>query len=137
MAIDIVAARDNIATRLESVRTTCGAEIATKNPKDYGQPVTDLTISIGARGASINNQGNFNGQRIALISIQIVVIFWNPLNEDDVQAIARAIDNLLDRWEPVTNAVKPLEWQNESPVSVQGLEGRQSYQISYNYEVLK
>jgi hypothetical protein len=137
MAIDIVAARDAIADRLEPIRIAFGAEIATKNPKNFGQPVTDLSITISARPSRLSDNGNYNGQRIALIPIQIVIIFWNPLNEDDVQAIARAIDALLDCWEPLEDVVKPLEWQSEGETGVQGLEGRQAYQISYNYEVLK
>jgi len=136
LAIDIVAARNAIATRLAPVSVAYGAEIATKNPKDFGQPVTDLSFVISCKNARLSGSGNLN-TRFALISVQIVIIFWNPLNEDDVQAIARAIDNLLDLWEVLPNVTKPLYWQNEGAVSVQGLEGRQSYQLSYEYEVLK
>jgi len=137
VAIDINAAIAAIVIRLAPIRVQYQVEINAKDAQTYGEVRSDSSIAIISQGKRRTNNENNNNIGIVVLPIQLLYRIWNPNNNTEIEILLRAVDRLLDRWEPVPKSVRPLEWQSENPVQVQGLEGRQAYQQLFQFEVLK
>lgn len=137
MSIDITPDLLTIEARLAPLRITNQVEINIKDATTYGEPFTDRSIAIIYQGLIVGSQTNLNNPAIATIKIQLLFRNWDPLSETEMQALLKSVRESLFRFKPVAKTLRELQLRSENPVNVQGGEGRQSYQQTYDYEVFE
>ena len=137
MAIDIIPDLTAIQTKLDPIRVNNQVQINIKDATTYAEPFTDNSIAIIYNGLTVGSERNINHPAIATVRVQLLFRNWNPLSEADMQALLKAVRTALYRFSPNGSIVRELQLRSESPVNVQGGQGRQSYQQSYEYEVFE